>query len=129
MSSFTTALIVALGDGRRWRVVYPFTYRVGSKDSLECITVPANFDTDFASVPKILWFLPYWAKYNKPGPLHDYLYKVKQIMGQPITRKRADDIFYESMLVDFRDHRSGPVIAWLEYRAVRLFAWMAWGKA
>lgn len=85
-----------------------------------------GFETDFASIPKFLWFLPYWAKYNKSAPLHDWLYKVKQVMGKPITRKEADDIWLEAMLIDFRHHKSGRLVAMVEYLAVRMFGIMAW---
>lgn len=72
--------------------------------------------------------LPSWAKYNKPSPLHDWLYYHHSIMGKPITRKQADGIFYDSMLIDFRNHASGPFIARVEYIAVRAFGWLAWKK-
>lgn len=47
-------------------------------------------------------------------------------MGEPITRKKADDVFLEAMLIDFRHHKSGKFIAYLEYWGVRRFAWLAW---
>ena len=129
MSSFTTPLrVTPLPDGKNWKLLRNFTYHLGSQHSRRYISVPKGFVTDFASVPRIFFFLPDWATYNKPGPGHDYLYKVKQVMGKPITRKRADDIFLEMMLIDFRHHKSGKSVAYLEYIAVRLFAWLAWRK-
>lgn len=126
MNSFTTPLVVSPIDGKRWRIVFPFTYHIGSKYSNTYVSVATGFETDFASIPRFLWFLPYWAKYNKPSPLHDWLYWSKKVMGKPITRKEADDIFYEAMLVDFRHHKTGKLIALIEYWAVRLFGWLAW---
>ena len=80
MSSFTTPLTVSpLHDGHRWRLVFQFQYHVGRRYSREVIKVPAGFITDFASIPKFLWFLPSWAKFNKASILHDHLYQVKKI--------------------------------------------------
>lgn len=88
----------------------------------------------------LLWVLPHWVgvifviavllalkitpygKQSKAAVLHDHLYKVKQIMGKPITRKRADQIFQEAMMV-------GKTSEWkanLMYWGVRLFGWFAW---
>ena len=128
-SSFTSPLVVSpMPDGRRWKLVFPFRYHVGTRYSKEYVAVPAGFETDFASIPKFLWWLPYWAKYCKPPVLHDWLYTVKEIMGRPITRKRADEIFYEGLLIDWRYHKSGHILAATEYWVVRLFGWLAWQR-
>ena len=127
MSSFTTPLVVEHIDGRKWRLHREFTFHIGSQWSNKYIHVPVGFVTDFASVPKfVMPLLPWWAKYQKSAILHDWLYKVKYLMGNHITRKEADDVFYEAMLVEFRHHRSGEVVAWIEYKVVRLFSWLAW---
>ena len=127
MSSFTNPLIVSpMPNGRRWRLARRFTYRLGKKYSRHFIKVPTGFLTDFASVPRIFFFLPDWATYSKAPVLHDWLYYSKRVMNKPITRKRADDIFFEAMLIDFRKHQSGQLVAWLEYIAVRIFAGKAW---
>ena len=128
MSSFTSDLIVTpMPDGSKWKILRPFTYRIGSRYSRKMVTIPIGRETDFASIPKILLpLLPFWAKYSKPSPVHDELYRVKKIMGKPITRKRADDVFLEAMLIDFRSHKSGKIVAYLEYHAVRLFGFLAW---
>ncbi|GAI33030.1 unnamed protein product, partial [marine sediment metagenome] len=65
-----------------------------------------------------LWtFLPAWGKYGKAAVVHDYLYQT-----QTRTRKFADDVFYEAMLVS----GTKPWKAMAMYRAVRLFGWLAW---
>ena len=129
MSSFTSPLIVELtSSGRNWKVARRFTYRIGKKHSRTFVSIPTGFPTDFASIPKfIFWLLPWWAKFNKPSPLHDYLYRNKMIMGKPITQKKADDVFLEAMLIDFRHHKSGRFVAYTEYLAVRVFGHLAWG--
>ena len=128
MSSFTSPLIVSpLLDGKSWRLYKSFTYRIGSRYSKRKIAVPSSFITDFASIPKFLWWLPYWAKFNKSAVIHDWLYHIKRIEGEgSITRKEADDIFYEAMLIDLRHQGLGKVIAFMEYWAVRLAGGLAW---
>ena len=127
MSSFTIPLVVSpLPDGRNWVLRKSFSYHVGSKFSRFYIKVPKGFETDFASIPKFLFFLPLWAKYNKAPVLHDWLYHSKQVMGESISRKYADDIFLEAMLIEWRNRKSRYFIAQIEYWAVRLCAWVAW---
>lgn len=133
MSSFTSELIVEpLEDGKTWILKRPFTYHVGSKYSKDYVKVPRGFKTDFASVPKIFTLmLPSWAKFQKSAVLHDYLYRWQGYYRDVhktvyVNRKEADDIFLEAMLIEFRNHKSGKFIAYLEYWAVRLFAQLAW---
>ena len=157
MSSFTSPLSVSpMPDGREWKVVEPFEYHVGKKDSEDKITVPKGFKTDFASLPTlaspiftliglalilfgrtglgiavltlicVLSWLRNWAKYSKAPIVHDWLYHSKQIMGKPINRKKADEVFLEAMLVEWRDDKTRYRVAYLEYWSVRTFAWFAW---
>lgn len=131
MSSFTTPLIITpLPNGKDWRLINRFTYHIGSKSSHRFVNVPRGFYTDFASVPRMFFFLPDWATYNKSSVLHDWMYQTHTITGRkgklPIARREADKIFLEAMLVDFRHHKQGKVIAYLEYLAVRVFAGLAW---
>lgn len=130
MPSFTTPLHVSpRDDGKNWEITRAFTYRIGSKYSNQYIRVPVGFKTDFASIPRPLFLLlPDWAKYNKAPILHDWLYQTKEIMSEPINRKQADDIFLEAMMVGWRDYPGRNFVAYLEYYAVRLFAWLAWRK-
>lgn len=126
--SFVTELAVSpLASGRKWKLLRAFTFHIGSKTGEEKITVPAGFITDFASVPKIfLPLLPFWAKYSKSPILHDWLY---QNFGLGIyTRKECDQIFLESMLVDWRHHLTGVILAMTEYYGVRAFGWLSWRK-
>jgi len=119
MSSFTTPLIVTiLPDGRRGKLFHQFTYHIGTKCSKDFITVPVGFVTDFASSPFFVWsFIPPWGRYSKAAVIHDYIYQTKIR-----TRKEADDIFLEAMLVL-------GVPAWkakLMYWGVRTFGWIPW---
>lgn len=132
-SSFKTPLIVTpMPDGRRWRLFKSFTYHIHSKYSQDYIRVPEGFITDFASIPWLFWtFLPAWGKYGKAAVIHDCLYQNGGIEHpvsrgcswiKIITRKEADTIFYEAMLVS----GTKPWKAKVMYRAVRLFGWLAW---
>lgn len=120
MSSFTTPLVVQPMSAREWKLVEPFEYHVGSKDSDEVITIPAGFTTDFASVPRLFWsILPPWGKYGKAAVVHDYCYRNGLYM-----RKRCDDIFLEGMIVL-------KVAVWRRYAmyyAVRLFGCSSYRK-
>jgi len=129
-SSFTSPLwVTPLADGKSWRLIRPFKYHIGSKKSRRYISVPRNFVTDFASVPRMFFFLPDWATYSKAPVLHDWLYHQKTIMGKPITRQEADKIFLEAMKVDWRNHKFlHPFIARLEWLAVRLFGFWIWHR-
>lgn len=57
--------------------------------------VPKGFKTNFASVPRILWWLiaPV-GKHTLPSVLHDYLYEYGHILG--VSRKEADKIFWDA---------------------------------
>ncbi len=86
-----------LASGRREDLGYPegVTYYVGELGSDEKIKVLCGFQTDFASVPRIFWWLvPKWGKYGKAAIIHDYCY-----WDQDYSRKRSDEIFPEAMRV------------------------------
>ena len=95
MSAFTTPLKVEHIDGRYWRVLEAFEYRVGSEDSDEIISVPAGFVTDFASIPRFAWWLigSPTGEYGKAAVKHDYLYSENNDEQceeyKPRTRRRS----------------------------------------
>lgn len=132
------------------RLLEPLEYRVGSADSAETITVPAGFETDFASIPWGLWNLfPPLGPWARPAIIHDFLYatKGKGWFGPPgvrgrrrwitgpirpnssapvYTRAEADAVFLEAMGVV-----EPPVPVWrrqLMYLAVRLGGGRGWGR-
>jgi hypothetical protein len=75
-------------------------------------TVPAEFVTDFASVPRIfVWLIPTYGSYTKAAILHDYLCRTGEV-----TRRDADGIFRRCLL------ESGvPFLRrWMMWAAVRL---------
>lgn len=121
MSSFTTDLkLQPLDDGKTFKLLEPFRYRIGSVDSENIITIPEGFLTDFASVPQIFWnILPPWGKYGKAAVLHDFLYKTGMF-----DRARCDEIFLEAM--------EALDVSWIKRRAiytgVRVGGWVAWNS-
>ena len=115
---FNDSLQVALLPGGRCvRLTRNFkvTLAVG-----RMITVPAGFETDFASVPRLFWrIIPPWGRYSAAAVVHDYLYATASV-----TRYEADRIFLDLM------KRLG-VPLWkrrLMYRAVRLGGWASWKR-
>lgn len=121
MSAFTENLIVSpLPDGKTWVLRKRFSYDVGEEGSGETIEVPAGFITDFASIPRLFWMIyPKWGKYGNAAVIHDYLYWMQE---KKYPRKRADEIFYEGMLVlDVRKF-TAKILFW----AVKYFAALAW---
>lgn len=83
--------------------------------------VPAGFVTDYASIPRLLQ-LPFskLGNHREAAVIHDYLYYAETDY-QGVTRKVADQVFYEAML-------SKGVPKWKAatfYRAVRVFGRLA----
>lgn len=98
MSSFTTALVCKRLDAPlEWEVVKEFEYHVGSLASGFCLTVPQGFVTDFASIPRYLWWLwpPQGGLYDKAAVIHDFLYRRH---FAHIGRVIADAIFLDAMI-------------------------------
>ena len=112
-------------DGRRWRLLEAFSYRLGSADGPESVVVPAGFLTDFASIPRGLWWLfQPTGRWAGAALVHDWLYHSPIVQTgrdepkhRPIDRDEADRVFLEAMQV--------MGVSWLTrhtmYRAVRLF--------
>ena len=123
MSSFTRKLVVSLEpNGKRWKLEELFEYYTDLLGERKTFTVPAGFETDFASIPKPLLALPFirWRhKFNKAAVIHDWLYYTKEV-----DRKTADRIFLEALLVLGIPRWK----AYLFYAAVRLFGWTHWEK-
>lgn len=111
------ALVVTPSDdGERWVLYRPWTYE-GNVDAFE---VPAGFETDLASVPRLFWAVfPPHGKYTRAAVLHDWLYHTHLT-----SRADADGLFLRVML----EHRTRRYRAHLMYRAVRIFGARAWRR-
>jgi hypothetical protein len=120
--TFHDPLLLEYIDGKTWRVIEAFGYKPKSSPA---ILVPANFPTDFASIPRIFWRVigpPVGygsdAAYGKAAVIHDFLY------ANPGSRSRkdCDDIFLEAMT----DLGVSPLRRRLMYAAVRCCGWKPW---
>ena len=58
--------------------------------------VPKGFETDLASIPRLLWpiFAPQYSGFVAPAILHDYLYRC----NNNITRLYADEVLYSALI-------------------------------
>lgn len=118
--------VLSFIGGGRWRLEQSYAYRDGDT----VVTVPAGFDFDLSSVPRLFWFLLAPFELSIAAPLlHDFLYRYggrppAETIAPPrtYTRAEADRMFREIM-------RAEGVSAWrraLAYAAVRLFGRSAW---
>jgi hypothetical protein len=78
-------------------------------------TVPKDFETDLASIPRLLWpiFAPQYSGFVAPAILHDYLYRC----NTHITRQFADEVLYSALITE----NVTPFTASKFYLGVRLF--------
>lgn len=105
-------------DGVNFYLLENFIYWSDLLDA--AITVPINFITDMASIPRPLWTLyPPWGKYGPAAILHDWLYWQQSLTGK---REVADQIFHEAMISCGCDR---VTVAEL-YAALALFGEFAW---
>ena len=104
-----------LGPGQ-YRLARPLVYRERINGGGIEVTVPAGFETDFASIPRLLWGLyPPDGSYALPAVAHDYLYR-----RCGCSRFLADAMFRDMM----RAERVPLVRRMLIYYAVRCFGWL-----
>lgn len=86
--------------------------------------VPAGFEFDKASVPRLAWvWLPRDDAFIvDAAQIHDLFYERKTVAGRPISRKEADQIFHYMLL----DAGMRPTKAWAAYTALRAAFWKGW---
>jgi hypothetical protein len=104
------------GASRIFRLTAPFSY-LSSRGPL---TVPAGFETDGASVPRMFWsILDPFGPYFKAAVIHDWLYSPH---NRRFTRAQSDELFLEAMRNNGLDWMRRELI----YRAVRLGGWRSY---
>jgi hypothetical protein len=92
MSEFKTPLIIEEIDelAGKYRLIAPLVYQSDLRGE---IVVPADFITDFASVPRLpLAYLLVGGKGNRAAVVHDWLYSTAKI-----SRKQADEVLAEAL--------------------------------
>ena len=116
---------------RRYRLLTSFEYRIGSVYGDEFVRVMEGFETDFASIPRLLWWLwpPMGGDYDGAALIHDCLYKTGYVSRnngttRTIQRNEADLIMLEGMAVSDTPLPTRRAI----YRGVRLGGFIAWRK-
>jgi hypothetical protein len=112
---FLAGLDVSLVDEPRniWRLHEPLPY--WSRVLSATVIVPAGFETDFASVPRLpLVYLACGDVGRRAAVLHDYLYRTGQV-----SRPSADAVFREALLADGVSRWR----AWLMWSGVRAMGW------
>lgn len=115
-----------------WTLFDTFEYRLRSHDGAEHVRVAVGFVTDFASIPRLLWWIwpPSQGPYLAAALVHDCLYKTGYVLNRHtghkrrITRDEADDVIKEVMEVCRTPFLTKRCI----YRGVRLGGWVAWNK-
>jgi len=108
------------GEYRSARLLEEYVAEVTVNGKTLTITVPAGFETDFASVPRAFWrIVPPWGEYSPAAVVHDYLYATALL-----PRAGADWVFLELM--------TELGVPWWKrqamYRAVRLGGGFAWDE-
>lgn len=118
-------------DGREIvRLCEPLVWGVEGPDGPTFITVPKDFESDFASMPfAARRLLPSFGPWARAAVLHDYLYVTKGEGGKWL-RAQADDIFREAMDAIAESRLDKEPARWKRiaiHRAVRAFGGNGWG--
>lgn len=90
--------------------------------------------TDLGSIPRLLWPLVPPDRCPRSWLLHDSAYSHHGLWASPdgrapyvftpMSRGAIDDLMFDGM----RAEGLNLLYAWLVYRAVRMFGWMAWAR-
>lgn len=119
MSRFTGSYEIKAYDAYRFITLAELSYT--TKKGITH-TVPIDFITDGASIPKIFWSWigsPFTGLYRRSSLIHDRLYAI-----QKTTRLYADRVFLEGMKDD-------GVSFWkrqMMFYAVRFKGWIPWNN-
>jgi hypothetical protein len=96
------------------QLIAPLVYR--SKSLQQVITVPAGFEFDGPSVPRLPGtYILFGGKGQAAGVLHDFLYSA----ASPVTRAQADATYREALEVTGH----GWFVRNAMYLGVRSFGW------
>ena len=98
MSQFITELDVKLKDENIWVLEKPLAYYsslLKSKNKQPQIVVPAGFECDLASVPRIPFIYAAWGgRVHREAVLHDYLYRIDS--NPVVSFSMANRVFLEA---------------------------------
>ena len=143
MGTYLTKLQTENIGGGRHRLTAPLIYQ---SDTLGTIEVPAGFETDYASVPRLPFvYLLFGGVGDEEAVLHDYLYtpphRIHNGCGREVTRHEADRMFRGARyaasycpLVTYESVNPWNIVknmwayigAWCTWLGVRCFGWRHW---
>jgi hypothetical protein len=120
MAKFLTELYVKCISDGVWSLDTPLCYE---SDIVGIIEVPAGFQTDFASVPRVPFiYEAFGDRAHREAVLHDYLYRTDSV---PLaTYSQANNVFFEAM----RERGKGYIVSYGMYWGVVLGGWTAFHK-
>lgn len=99
-----------LPQGKQWKLVESFEY----EGKTDVFTVPKDFTTDFASVPRVfVWLLPRYGRWTQAAILHDYLWDLSR--HHQFQKVDADGIFNRAL----RELEVPFLRRWIMWTAVR----------
>lgn len=79
-----------------WRLTRDLVYQ---SPTYGTIIVPAKYETDFASVPRLLVsYTLFGNKFHEAATIHDWLYSTHGIAGREISRQDADEVLRHCIL-------------------------------
>ncbi len=91
-ATFLTRLVVEQLDDTSWKLLRELVCEFDPplEDKLQYIKVPAEYVTDFASVPRLPFIYPYVGGLGKrAGVVHDYLYSTQMVSKQTADKALA----------------------------------------
>ena len=96
MAKFLTELDARLlDDDKIWTLDSPLVYQ---SDIVGKVEVPKDFQTDFASVPRVpIAYMFFGDRAHREAVIHDYLYRLDAVPNA--TFDQANDVFLEAMAV------------------------------
>jgi hypothetical protein len=93
MSKLLTELDAVCITDKVWKLDVTLIYE---SDLVGRIEVPAGFETDFASVPRVpIFYTLFGDRAHRESVLHDWLYRYDSV--PLVTRSQADGVFKEAM--------------------------------
>ena len=120
MPKFLTELDVTCIDDGIWRLDDPLVFE---SDILDKIIVPAGFQTDFASVPRVpIAYMFFGDRAHREAVLHDYLYCIDAIPAA--TYSQANEVFLEAM----KERGKNFLVRYSMYWGVVIGGWGAYHK-
>lgn len=118
---FLTPLELRYIDGHTWELAAPLIYH--SKVANREFYVPTKARTDFASIPRALWWLypptgnGKGKEYGPGAVIHDRIYETHEV-----DRKMGDEVLLEAMEVKKVTYLTRYNIYW----SVRTWGWTCW---